>query len=120
MLIRLDSTSDAPLFEQVTSSLRSDMATGALRPGDRLPPARDVASALGVNIHTVLRAYQDLRDEGLVDMRRGRGATVTDAANALGGLTSLIQELGARAAERGMTPEALAALVRDTLRAPKS
>lgn len=120
MLIRIDPASDTPLFEQVAGSLRGDMASGALKPGDRLPPARDVAAALGVNVHTVLHAYQDLRDEGLVDMRRGRGAVVADAALALSGLTPMILELGARAAERGMTADALAALVRDTLRGHKA
>lgn len=47
-----------------------------------MPPAREVATALGVNLHTVLRGYQQLRDEGLVDLRRGRAATITSTADA--------------------------------------
>lgn len=93
------------------------MAAGRVRPDDRLPSARDVASSLGVNLHTVLRAYQLLRDEGLVDMRRGRSAVVTAAAADLTKLMGDIAELGARAAALGMTADALASLVRDGLKA---
>ena len=53
------------------------MADGDLRAGDRLAPARDVADGLGINLHTVLRGYQELRDEGLIELRRGRGAVIT-------------------------------------------
>jgi DNA-binding transcriptional regulator YhcF (GntR family) len=46
-------------------------------PGERRPPAKDIAAVLGVNINTVLRALRQLRDEGLLEFRRGRGITVT-------------------------------------------
>ena len=116
MLVRLDSASDVPLFAQVAASVRADAAAGRLRPGDRLPSAREVASALGVNLHTVLRAYQELRDEGLVDMRRGRGALVTDAAVPLVQLHDEIAALAARARTLGLSPDTLAALVKETAR----
>ncbi|TQJ07169.1 GntR family transcriptional regulator [Lapillicoccus jejuensis] len=79
MLFRVDPTSAQPLFEQVAGSVRRALHEGELGAGDRLPPAREVAGSLQVNLHTVLRAYQQLRDEGLVDLRRGRGAVVTGA-----------------------------------------
>lgn len=79
MLFRVDPTSSQPLFEQVAGSVRRALHEGELTSGDRLPPAREVAGSLQVNLHTVLRAYQLLRDEGLVDLRRGRGAVVTGA-----------------------------------------
>ena len=113
MLIRLDVSSAVPIFEQVAASIRTDMAAGQLNPGDKLPSARDVSASLGVNLHTVLRAYQALRDEGLVDMRRGRGAVVTPAAGALTDLIADIRHLGAKASVLGIAPDALAALVRD-------
>ena len=116
MLIRIDALSDTSIFEQVAASIRTDMAAGRVRPGDRLPSAREVAASLGVNLHTVLRAYQVLREEGLVDMRRGRGAVVTAAAGALTQLMGDIVDLGARAAALGMTADALASLVRDSLK----
>ena len=115
MLIRVDASSGVPLFEQVAASIRTDMAAGRLRPGDRLPSARDVAASLGMNLHTVLRAYQALREEGLVDMRRGRGAVVAPGATALTGLLVDIHDLGVRAAALGITPDALASLVRDAM-----
>jgi GntR family transcriptional regulator len=118
LLIRVDATSDISLFDQVAGSIRADMAAGRLSPGDRLPSARDVAASLGVNLHTVLRAYQVLRDEGLVDMRRGRGAVVTDSAASLEELMKDILDLGKKALALGMTADALASVVRDSLRGP--
>lgn len=113
MLVRIDPTRDEPLFAQVAGSIRGDLASGALTVGDRLPSARDVAAALAVNLHTVLRAYQELRDEGLIDMRRGRGAVVTDAAAPLAELHSEITALIARARALGLSPDTLASLVKE-------
>ena len=78
MLIRIDTQSKVPLFEQIAAGLRRAIADGSLVVGGQLPSARDLASGLELNIHTVLRAYQILCDEGLVTMRRGRGATVVE------------------------------------------
>ena len=116
MLIRIDPESETPLFAQVADSVRADAASGRIRSGDRLPAARDIAAALGINVHTVLHAYQGLRDEGLVELRRGRGAVVTDQATALAGLHPHIQDLVARARAAGLPPDALAALVKEYAR----
>lgn len=113
MLFRIDPESDAPLFAQIAASVRADAAAGRVSDGDRLPAAREVASALGVNVHTVLHAYQDLRDEGLVELRRGRGAVVTAQAATLADLRHDIHELVARARAAGLAPDALAALVKE-------
>ncbi|MEV3985822.1 GntR family transcriptional regulator [Nonomuraea sp. NPDC049758] len=77
MLYRVDPSSSTPLSEQIAGCIRRGIADGLLTPGDRLPSGRDLASSLEVNMHTVLRAYADLRDEGLIELRPGRGATVT-------------------------------------------
>lgn len=115
MLIRIDAASDVALFDQVAASVRADIAAGRLHPGDRLPAAREVAGSLGINVHTVLRAYQRLREEGLVDMRRGRGVVVTDAATRLAELAQDIRDLVARGAALGLSPATLAALVKETI-----
>src|SRR3954447_17250423 len=65
------------LHEQVAAELRRAIVTGEAKTGERLPPARDLAAVLGVNSNTVFRALRTLRDEGLVELRRGRGITVT-------------------------------------------
>ncbi|SIT71185.1 GntR family transcriptional regulator [Microbacterium sp. RU33B] len=113
MLVRIDPSSDQPLFAQLAASIRADAATGALRPGDRLPAARDVADALGINLHTVLRAYQELRAEGLVDLRRGRGAVVTEAAAPLSALHDDIRALAARAHALGLSSDTLASMIKE-------
>ena len=116
MLFRVDPMSGSPLFAQLAAGVRTDVAEGRLRPGDRLPAARVVADSLGVNLHTVLRAYQELRDEGLVDMRRGRGAVITDAAGPLAALHSEVLSLARSARTLGLSPDALASLVKEAAR----
>ncbi|MBW8761140.1 MAG: GntR family transcriptional regulator [Microbacterium sp.] len=114
MLIRIDADSPTAIFDQVAASIRADIVSGRVVQGDRLPTAREVASALDINVHTVLRAYQQLRDEGLVDLRRGRGAVVSASAAALTDLAQEIHALVARAAQLGVSATTLAALVKET------
>ncbi len=64
------------LYEQVAAEIRRAIADGESSPGERLPPAIDLASVLGVNKNTLIRALHILRDEGLVDFTRGRGVRV--------------------------------------------
>lgn len=113
MLLRIDPQSAEPLFAQVAAAVRADVAAGRLRVGDRLPAAREVAKAADINLHTVLRAYQALREEGLVDMRRGRGAVVTEAAGGIAALRADIAALRERARALGLSPDTLASLVRE-------
>ena len=74
--MKIDPLSPVPLHEQVAAAIRRAIAEGEARSGERLPPARDLAAVLGVNANTVLRALRELRDEGVVEFRRGRGVTV--------------------------------------------
>ena len=112
MLIRVDPESPRPLYDQVAASIRADLLAGVLAPGDRLPAARDVATALRINQHTVLHAYQGLRDEGLIDLRRGRGAVISAAAAPLADLAHEIDDLVERAAQMGVSAEILAGIIR--------
>src|ERR671935_825247 len=74
--VKLDHDNPLDLHEQVAGEIRRAIADGEAKPGERLPPARDLAAVLGVNTNTVLRALRQLRDEGLLEFRRGRGITV--------------------------------------------
>lgn len=73
---KIDRDDPTTLHDQVAAEIRRAIAEGEAKPGERLPPARDLAAVLGVNRNTVLRALRILRDEGLLDFTRGRGVTV--------------------------------------------
>jgi GntR family transcriptional regulator len=74
--LRIDRADSIAVFEQVAAEIRRAILDGEAKPGERLPPAKDLAAELGVNTNTVLRSLRLLRDEGLLEFRRGRGVTV--------------------------------------------
>lgn len=114
MLFRVDPDSPLGLAEQIAGQIRGGLAEGRLSPGDRLPAARELASGLDVNMHTVLRAYSTLRDEGLIELRRGRGAQIrSDASIESAGLQEQIQALVESATQLGVTRDELLTRVRE-------
>ena len=100
-----------PLHEQVAAAIRRAVADGEAGPGERLPPARDLAAVLGVNAGTVFRALRTLREEGLVEFRRGRGVSVTGSAPARSPVVAMARELVAVARRYGFGPEELAQII---------
>nr|WP_202421971.1 GntR family transcriptional regulator [Gordonia sp. SID5947] len=112
-MIRIDPASRVPIFEQVASSVRGAIVRGEVAAGERLPPARELSRSLDINLHTVLRAYQMLRDEGVVELRRGRGAIVTAAAPDRSELVEAMDRLVAVARRLDIRPDALATEIRE-------
>lgn len=111
---RVDIASDIGLADQIAGQVRRALGEGRLSAGDRLPPAREVAAGLDINMHTVLRAYGVLRDEGVIDLRRGRGAHVRpDAEPGAVALRHQIHTLVREAQRLGINADQLVALVRE-------
>jgi GntR family transcriptional regulator len=108
---QLDHGSPVPLHEQVAAAIRRAIADGEALSGDRLPPAKDLAAVLGVNANTVFRALRTLRDEGLVEFRRGRGVSVTGIAPQRSQVIAKARELIEVARHCGYRPAELAEII---------
>jgi GntR family transcriptional regulator len=78
--LRIDPASPIPVYRQVVDGLRSLLVEGALKPGDSLPTVRELGMELGVHFNTIAEAYRLLAGEGWLDLRRRRGAIVTERA----------------------------------------
>ncbi len=113
MYFSVDPASPLPLFEQLETGIRGQIIAGTIAAGERLPAARELAETLDINVHTVLRAYQDLRDEGFIELRRGRGAVVADRARDYHQLTRDLDRVISEAKKLELTPGALSALIRE-------
>ena len=98
------------LHEQVASAVRRAIAEGEAGPGDRIPQAKDLATVLGVNTNTVLRALRLLRDEGLLEMGRGRAIVVAGSPER-GAVLTRMRELLEFARGQGYGREELIAMM---------
>ena len=108
--IHVDRDEPTEIFEQVAAEIRRAIADGEAKPGERLPPARDLAAVLGVNTNTVLRSLRLLRDEGLLEFRRGRGIHVAGTPEQ-GAVVTRARELIRFARTQGYRPDELAKLI---------
>src|ERR1700760_3366471 len=109
--VKVDQNAPINLHEQVAAEIRRAIADGEAKPGERLPPARDLAAVIGVNTNTVLRALRTLRDEGLLEFRRGLGIRVA-ATPDRGAVAIRARELVAFGREHGYRPDELAAMIK--------
>jgi len=109
-LSKLEPEPKTPLYEQVAADIRRAIADGEAKPGERLPLAKDLAKVLGVNTNTVLRALHVLRDEGLLEFRRGRGITVAGSPDR-GALLTKVHDLVEYAKKHGYRPDEVIELI---------
>lgn len=78
LTLRIDLDSDVPAYRQIVDGLRILLVSGKLAPGAELPSVRRIAVDLGVHFNTVAEAYRTLAEEGWLELRHGRGATVVE------------------------------------------
>ncbi|MGZ4381135.1 MAG: GntR family transcriptional regulator [Gaiellaceae bacterium] len=117
----LDSRSGVSPYLQIVQQVRRALRLGLLREGDQLPTVKDVVARLAINPNTVLKAYRELEQAGLVAARPGVGTFVTktlsDASLAAHGpLRMDLQRWLAKARRAGIDDESIEALFRDTFR----
>jgi len=108
--VKVDRDDSTDLHEQVAAEIRRAIADGEAKPGERLPPAKDLAAVIGVNTNTVLRALRTLRDEGLLEFRRGRGISVAGSPER-GAVVARARELVQFARKQGYRREDLVRLI---------
>ncbi len=83
MLIKIDFNSDEAIYMQLRNQIIMGIATSAIREGDSLPSVRQMADTIGINMHTVNKAYAVLREEGIIQLDRRRGAVIAIDMNKL-------------------------------------
>lgn len=108
--VKVDRNDSMPLHDQVAAEIRRDITSGDVRPGERLPPAHDMAAVLGVHTNTVLRALRTLRDEGVLEFRRGCGVTVSGEPER-GVIWAQAQELVTQARRLGLRREDVLSII---------
>jgi GntR family transcriptional regulator len=110
----LDRKAQTHLHEQVAAEIRRAIAEGEAGPGQKIPQAKDLAAVLGVNTNTVLRALRLLRDEGLLEMGRGKAIRVTGTPDQ-GAVVAKTKDLIEFARSRGYRGNELSDLVQRLL-----
>lgn len=93
MVIEIDFNSDEAIYMQLRNQIIIGIATARLQEGDVLPSVRQMASQIGINMHTVNKAYSVLRQEGLVTIDRRKGAVVAIDADKIQALEELKEQL---------------------------
>lgn len=119
--LQIDDRSGVPVYRQMMDQIRYYVAGGTLRMGDQLPSIRELASALGVNPTTVVKAYTELERDGVIEMRHGKGAFVAEAPAVLlpaeqeQALRRSARQLALEAAQLNVPSPRVMAVVRDEI-----
>ena len=117
MLIYINENDSRPIYQQLAGQVREQVSKGILKPGDILPSVRELSDSLGVNMHTVRRAYLLLRDQGIIDLRLGRKARISRrkltplTSDAMNEIQVRLEELITDALLLGIPPEDLVKMV---------
>lgn len=114
MVIEVDFNSDEALYLQLCNQIIMGIATSQFREGDSLPSVRQLADLVGINMHTVNKAYTVLRQEGFVKVDRRRGAVIAIDVDKLRTITELKKELRvilAKGSCKDITREEMHALI---------
>jgi DNA-binding transcriptional regulator YhcF (GntR family) len=119
LAIEIHVDSPLPVYRQIADALRHHLVAARLKPGDLLPPVRQLAVDLGVHFNTVAQAYRLLADEGWLDLKRRRGALVLERAlprrrdeTRVDALLTRLRDLTAELRSAGVTQTQIAAAVR--------
>jgi len=109
MLFRVNPATGLPLYIQLMEQIRHGIETGALKAGDQLPTIRKVAEDLVMNPNTVVRAYRELQHEGIIELRHGSGAYISESVGNRTRVThkaqSIVQSAVERLAQLGLTAD---------------
>jgi GntR family transcriptional regulator len=119
MQITVDPQDRRPIYLQVVDEIKSLIAAGELRKGVWLPPLRQLAADLGVNLNTIAAAYRELQAEGLITVRHGSGAVVASTKTGSsdpGGMRKLLRTALTRMVLGGMERAEIQSVVADELR----
>lgn len=79
MILEIDFECHIPIYEQIERQIVNGIAQGKLKKGESLPSVRQMAEDIGINLHTVNKAYNDLKNSGYLNMDRRRGTVVNDS-----------------------------------------
>src|SRR5580698_3126675 len=115
MLFRLNPSSGLPLYLQLMEQIRHAIETGALQAGDQLPTIRKVAEDLVMNPNTVVRAYRELQHEGVIELKHGSGAFISESVAGRTRVTrkaqTVVQTALERLADLGLTEDEMRRLL---------
>lgn len=117
----IEDQSGIPVYRQLMDQIRKYVVVGALQNGDQLPSIRELASQISVNPQTIVKAYGELEHDGIIQMRRGRGAFLAEGASALAGIDyeklirGQLQDMIIEAQKAGYSIEQLRTLVEELL-----
>ena len=114
MVIEIDFNSDEAIYVQLCNQIIMGIATSQLQEGENLPSVRQLADTIGINMHTVNKAYTVLRQEGFVNIDRRRGAVIADDVNKARALQEMKETLAillAKGSCRNISKEEVHALI---------